>query len=95
MRVCYADPETDEVTELSQTIAENEFAEEFTAASARFQLSAVIAEYAEILRDSYWAKENDLSTLAVDARRIAEYMPGDAEVQEFASLVTTAANLSE
>jgi hypothetical protein len=35
-----------------------------------------------------------LEELAPQARRIAEYLPEDAEVQEFADLVTRAVNLS-
>jgi Ca-activated chloride channel family protein len=95
VRVRYADPETDEVTEISESISRQGFAEEFDAASPHLQLSAVIAEFAEILRDSYWARDGDLSTLAIDARRIAEYLTQDADVQEFASLVTRAASLSQ
>jgi Ca-activated chloride channel family protein len=91
--VRYADPETAEVSEISQSIAGRDFAASFSEASPRFQLSAVVSEYAEILRNSYWAQDSDLTSLAVDARRIAEYMPRDETVQEFADLVSTAAEL--
>ncbi len=94
VRVRYADPDSEEVTEISQTINRQAFAAQFTDASARFQLSSVVAEYAELLGQSYWAQDNDLDSLAIDARRIAEYMPKDEVVQEFANLVTRAANLS-
>lgn len=95
VRVRYADPETDEVTEIAESISQSEFASEFTVASPHFQLTAVVAEYAEILRDSYWAQNNDLVSLVVDARRIAEYLPQDNDVQEFAEIVTTAAGMSQ
>ncbi|MCP4426551.1 MAG: hypothetical protein GY803_18825, partial [Chloroflexi bacterium] len=71
------------------------FAPSFAEASPRFQMSAVVAEYAEILRDSYWAKENTLESAAGDARRIAEYMPQDEDVQEFAVLATQAVDFAQ
>ncbi|MBK8989837.1 MAG: hypothetical protein IPM39_27880 [Chloroflexi bacterium] len=83
-----------EVSEITQSIALSEFAPAFTQATPRFQLSAIVAEYAEILRCSYWAKDNSLGNIVTEARRIAEYLPGDADVQEFANLVMQAANLS-
>lgn len=91
----FADPETAEISEISRTIAPIEFATAFENASPRFQLDAVVAEYAELLRGSYWAQENDLASVAIDARRIAEYLPEDADVQEFAALVWQAASMSQ
>ncbi|MCP4429110.1 MAG: DUF3520 domain-containing protein [Chloroflexi bacterium] len=95
VRVRFADPDTDEVTEIEQGIAQNEFAASFAEASPRFQMSADVDEYAEILRDSYWAKENTLEPVAGDARRIAEYMPQDEDVQEFAVLATQAVDFAQ
>ena len=95
VRVRYADPETDGVTEIERAISLAQFHERFEEASPRFQLAAVVAEYAEILRGSYWAQENDLQRLVPDARRVAEYLMDDEDVQEFASLVVTAAGLEE
>ncbi len=91
----FADPETAEITEISRAITPIEFAAAFENASPRFQLDAVVAEYAEVLRGSYWAQENDLVSVAIDARRIAEYLPEDTDVQEFAALVWQAASLNQ
>lgn len=93
VHVRYIQPNTDAATELEQTITQAEFAPSFVETSPRFQLTAVVAEYAEILRDSYWAQENTMASIAADARRIAEYMPADADVQEFATLVTRAGEM--
>jgi Ca-activated chloride channel family protein len=93
--VRYEDPDTGEVTEISRSITHADFASSFKEASARFQLDAVVAEYAEILRESYWAKESSLEDVAWEARRIAEYLPHDADVAEFASLVEHASRLYE
>ena len=93
--VRYEDPETGEVTEINRSMARADFAPTFREASIRFQLDAVVAEYAEILRDSYWAQDSSLEDVAWETRRIAEYLPHDPDVAEFASLVERAASLYE
>jgi hypothetical protein len=76
--------------EISRAIAKGDFATQFETASPRFQLDAVVAEYAEILRGSYWAQGANLADVARDAQRIAAYLPQDADVQEFAQLAARA-----
>lgn len=93
VRVRYTTPDTNEVVEIARNIGQRDFATAFADASPRFQLTAVVAEYAEILRNSYWAQNNTLTALTTDARRIAEYFPTDPDVQEFAQLVSQAATL--
>ena len=60
----WADPDDGEVTEISRDFRLNDMSAEFEEASPRFQLSAVVAEYAELLRESYWAREGSLDTVA-------------------------------
>ena len=93
--VRYEDPETGEVIETNRAIARADFAPAFKDASIRFQLAAVVAEYAEVLRESYWARGSSLADVAWEARRIAEYLPHDADVAEFVSLVERASDLYE
>ncbi|MCP4536770.1 MAG: DUF3520 domain-containing protein [Chloroflexi bacterium] len=94
--VRYEDPDTGEVMEVDrQKIAKADFAPSFREASARFQLAAVVAEYAEILRDSYWAQESSIEYVAWEARRIVEYLPHDADVVEFVDLVERASSMYE
>jgi Ca-activated chloride channel family protein len=95
VRVRYEDPKSGQVTEIQQQISQNQFARYFDETSPRFQLDAVVAEYAEILRDSYWAQDGDLAGVALEARRIADYLPNDEDVQEFAALVWEAAGIME
>ncbi len=94
--VRYEDPDTGEVIEISRMIAPSEFAGDFEEASPRFQLAAVVSQYAEVLRASYWATEmgTTLEDLSREARRIAEYLPRDEDVQEFAQLTAKAVTLS-
>jgi Ca-activated chloride channel family protein len=93
VRVRYTTPDTNEIVEVARNIGQRDFVTSFESASARFQLTAVVAEYAEVLRNSYWAQNNDLNAVSADANRIAEYFPTDPDVQEFAQLVTLAAAL--
>jgi Ca-activated chloride channel family protein len=93
--VRYADPDNGEVTEISRSLSKAEFAPAFEQAPIRFQLDAVVAEYAEILRNSYWARGSSLDDVAREARRVAEYLPHDPEVFEFVMLVDQASNLSQ
>jgi Ca-activated chloride channel family protein len=95
VRVRYIDPDTAEVHELSRSISWAEFAASFEAASNRFQLTAVVAEYAEVLRESYWARESSLEDVLEEAFRVAALLPEDEEVLEFALLVGQAVQLEE
>lgn len=92
----WEDPNTGEVTEIKRHAARADFSEDFTASDPRFQMTAVVAQYAEILRQSYWAKDagTALVDVAHDAQRIAEYLPRDEDVQEFAQLAMQAIELS-
>ncbi len=92
----WEDPNTGEITEIKRRAARADFSEEFAASDPHFQMTAVVAQYAEILRQSYWVKDAGitLEDVARDAQRIAEYLPRDEDVQEFAQLATEAIDLS-
>ena len=93
--VRYEDPDTGQVIETNAVMAVADFSPSFREASIRFQLDAVVAEYAEILRDSYWAQDSNLADVAWEAARIAEYLPHDPDVIEFASLVERTRRISQ
>ena len=59
----------------------------------RFQCAVVVAEYAEVLRDSIWAEESTLAGVLEEAERVAELVPEDKEMAEFIELVRQAAQL--
>lgn len=92
----WEDPDTREVIEINRSIAAAELQSAFEGSDPRFQLTAVVAQYAEVLRQSYWAKDAGvtLAQVARDARRVAEYLPRDTDVQEFAQLAARAIELS-
>ncbi|MGB3218015.1 MAG: YfbK domain-containing protein, partial [Anaerolineae bacterium] len=70
-----------------------DFQARFEAASPMFQLAAAVAEYAEILRQSYWSKESRMSDVQALVRRLTDDLPQDEQVNDFLDLVNRAAAL--
>ena len=93
VQVRYEDPDSGEVTEIKQALESSDLASEFEEASPSFQLSAVVAEYAEILRESYWAREGSLETVAAEAQRVLRQMPEETDVAELNALIRQAAEI--
>ncbi len=90
----YQDPESGEVVELSQSIRREDFHASFQDASPSFQLDAAVAEYAELLRESYWAQDGSLSAVRELAQRLTGLMDQDPDVLEFAYLVSQAERIA-
>ncbi len=59
-----------------------------------YQLAVTVAQYAEVLRASPWAQETSYRQVLGEAARIAELLPEDGEVQEFAQLVSRASQMA-
>ena len=59
------------------------------------QLSSLVAEFGEILKGSYWAKDSDLGELSRRLRPVADRLAGDEEVEGLLYLVETARRLSD
>jgi hypothetical protein len=91
----WEDPDTHEVTEIERAFATREMAAAFGDASARFQLDVVVAEYAEILRNSYWAQDSSLGAVLEEAEMVAQRLPDDDDVAELVELVRRAKAISE
>ena len=68
---------------------------DFATGSIWLRTQAVVAEFAEILRGSYWAKESRLADLVLIADGLATEMPGDEQVKELAELIRLAADIEE
>jgi Ca-activated chloride channel family protein len=98
VRLRYARPEHDgggapEVREIATEFSLAGLSREFEDASPRFRLDAAVAEFAEILRGSYWARESRLVDVLPVARSAARDLRED-EAAEFVVLVEKAARLS-
>ena len=95
IRMRWANPEDGEMTtEISHAFGMDGMSAEFETASPRFQLAAAVAEYAELLRESYWARDGSLDAVAEEAARIRRLLPDDLDAAEFATLTARAAQLS-
>jgi len=76
---------------LEQVVATGQVSPSFDAAQDRLQLMALVAEFAEILGGSQWARDNSFATLVPLANKLAIRMSADEAVVEFAQLVQRAA----
>ena len=83
----HEDPDTRQVAEISEDIFAAELAAAFEEASPEFQLAAAIAEFAEILRDSFWAQEGSLETVHQVIEEILPQIHGEGgdELMHFVS----------
>lgn len=97
--VRYADPDTAEVREISQSLTRGQLAATFEESPADFRLLAAVAEYAEILRESYWAQDGDLGEVRRMAQQVsvelADHPTLSADAVEFAYLVTQAGRIAD
>jgi Ca-activated chloride channel family protein len=91
--VRYKHPDTGEVNEFKSPIAVEDFDESFDVSSSEFQLAATVAEFAEILRKSYWAKGATLDRVLERARRLSREFEGDGDVIELVDLISRAERL--
>jgi Ca-activated chloride channel family protein len=86
----WEDPDTRSVTELARDFHTYDLAQDFREADPYFQRSVVVAEYAEILRESYWADDSNLRDVYREAERVSELLYWDEEMSEFVDLVRRA-----
>ena len=61
-----------EAVEMEHEVKASSIAAEFDAASPTFRLQSLVAEFAEILRDSYWARGSDLAQVADKTQALLE-----------------------
>jgi Ca-activated chloride channel family protein len=85
----YKDPQSLEVSETSRTISQSVLASEFQKTSTDFRLAASAAEFAEILRESYWAEGSEFADVLAVLRTI-ENENFNGQIIELMSLVAQA-----
>ncbi len=83
-----------EVTEIEQGILVSQIEGNYAAGTPWMKVQTVVAEFAEILRGSYWAKGNSLANLVPVSDALAKELPGDEQVQELAQMIRQAADLA-
>jgi Ca-activated chloride channel family protein len=94
VRVRYQQPEGGPVHEVSREMWRDDFRASLDAASPSFLLTAAVAEYAELLRGSYWAQESSYDDVLALAERAGEDLYEDNDVAEFIRLVSRAGELA-
>lgn len=86
----WEDPDTHEVVEMEKDIFVGDFARNFHDADPYLQRDVVVAEFAEILGESYWAEDSSLDDVYGEVRWLEEYFAHDEAMREFADLMRTA-----
>ncbi len=89
----WEDPDTHQVTEINGNYNTWDVVSNFENASPHFQLAVVVAQYAEILRESPWAGDTTIYQLVDHAYRISSLLWDDPEIGEFADLVSRASQI--
>ena len=90
----YQDPDTREPFEHWSQVTVYDLDQRFEQASPRFRFVASVAEFAEILRDSYWAEDGTLEEVRQVMSEAVDDMDASAAAdRELVSLVRSAINL--
>ena len=95
VHVRYQDPDSRRIFEVDRRFNISDLNEHFESATPRFQLAATVAQYAEVLRRSYWAQHTTLNDVRYHADRVGGILRDDPEVTEFARLVNMATGLAD
>ena len=95
VHVRYEDPDSRRIYEVDRRFNISDLNEHFESATPRFQLAATVAQYAEVLRRSYWAQHTTFSDVSYHAERVGGILRDDPEVTEFARLVNMAAGIAD
>lgn len=89
----YKDPENNKVTEFNKSIDTGRFGKSFETASDSFKLAACVAEFAEIMKNSYWAKESKIQDVLTVVKSLGANYKDNPDVKELINLMATAERL--
>lgn len=90
----YKNPQTGHTEEIYRSIPTNTFKDRLAQCTPEFKLAACAAEFAEIMRESYWAKNSDLGEVLNLANDVFN-QTGDGSVRELISLIAKAKQLKD
>ncbi len=93
--VRYKDADTFAVSEFKSSIGTSDIKKSFDDSNSDFKLAATVAEFAEILRKSYWAKGVKLSDTLEHAERLTTERSGDTDITELVDLISKTKQLTE
>ncbi|MYA25424.1 MAG: DUF3520 domain-containing protein [Acidimicrobiales bacterium] len=89
----YERPASERITEQSATITARDADRSFDDADRHFRLAAVAAEFAEVLRDSWFVDDWSMRILSSEADAVARDFRGSDDVAELARLIDAARRL--
>jgi len=90
----WKDSQNYQVVEINGNFNTWDLARSFEEASPRYRLAVIVAQYAELLRQSPWAEGTTFTQLVGFAARVREFLPEDPDVVEFSNLVQRASQIS-
>ncbi|MHC4759455.1 MAG: YfbK domain-containing protein, partial [Planctomycetota bacterium] len=93
--VRYKDADTRNVTEFKSKIDVRDLTESFEDGNTDFRLAATAAEFAEILRKSYWANGAVLADTLEKAKLLKNERPAEEDIAELVELISRANRLME
>lgn len=73
----HEDPDTLKVTEVNETFSTDQLKQTFEEATAEYQFVAAVAEFAEILKETYWAKEGSLANVESTIEKVLPHIESD------------------
>jgi Ca-activated chloride channel family protein len=88
--VRYQEAETRQIKEISVPLRVGDLLSSVEEAPPSFRLAAAAAEFAELLRGSYWAQEGNYVDLLAFAQPLEALLPNDPAVRELIELIKTA-----
>jgi Ca-activated chloride channel family protein len=89
LRLRYRSKETGRVVELEHELRLSDVAVTWDSAPRGLKLASLVAEFAEILKGNYWAKDADVAEVLSRARQVSSEF-GDGRTAELVSLVEKA-----
>jgi Ca-activated chloride channel family protein len=89
----WQDPNTYEVAEINGNFNSWDLSDGFEDTSPRYQLTVLVAQYAEILRGSPWTDSSSLKDIYRLARSLRSSLKYDPDVVEFVDLVNQASQV--
>ena len=91
----WIDPESGAPSEMSRGFYTYDLHRDFEEADPYFQRSVLVAEFAEVLRESFYAEETSLEDVWYEVKRVSGLLEDDPDMQDFSSLVRKAFAIME
>ena len=95
LRLRYLSKATDRVVETEHPVRERDGVESWRKAPGGLKLAATVAEFGEILKSSYWARDNSFDELLAIAQETSSDLAGNRDAAELVGLIAKAARLGD